>query len=662
MKKKTFLFSSIKTKLTLAMFAVAAIPLIVAISLTYYTTTKNTEATTKDTLDWSAWYLQANINNLFEKTKTSLSTLAISDSVIDFLTTGGSEEEAKRELIETNKQFDDENQIVLSNIKGMMVLRSDDSKFVDIHDRDYWIGASKGEATCSGVIISKSTNSRILCYAVPVFQKGSKNVIGVLHRSYDLNQIHKILKEDGGESFVVDNTGILAAHSQYEIDADAEPVDFSKSPYMTSNKQNDVYESYAVGKHTIVAYVKEPLTNYTVAMATSYDTVKKSARESAFLNIVIGAVLLIIGSVFAFFLAVTFIKPISEVNVTLSELSNGKFRHIKKYTTRVDEFGHIVRNTNSLIDKLSSIVSNIKNSSGTVGNSSEKLSNMANQIATTTENVALAVQQIASGAAQQADDIQSSAESSKDIMEAVESVQNSTNDMSALAEKMKNASEISSSSLAILQKTSTEMTDKIEEISKRISSTQQAVANINERVEGITGIAAQTNLLSLNASIEAARAGDAGRGFAVVADEIRKLADDSKSLASEIRVLMDELLVEANQAVEVAEQVKEGNVDQQKALSETFDAVDGMIGDIEETVNSVSEIKGEADTCVTSNTVVLNAMTSLSAISEENAASSETTGASLEELSVTVSTLADSAIELNSIAEKLNDEMQFFKE
>lgn len=662
MKKKTFLFSSIKTKLTLAMFAVAAIPLIVAISLTYYTTTKNTEATTKDTLDWSAWYLQANINNLFEKTKTSLYTLAISDSVIDFLTTGGSEEEAKRELIETNKQFDDENQIVLSNIKGMMVLRSDDSKFVDIHDRDYWIGASKGEATCSGVIVSKSTNSRILCYAVPVFQKGSKNVIGVLHRSYDLNQIHKILKEDGGESFVVDNTGILAAHSQYEIDADAEPVDFSKSPYMTSNKQNDVYESYAVGKHTIVAYVKEPLTNYTVAMATSYDTVKKSARESAFLNIVIGAVLLIIGSVFAFFLAVTFIKPISEVNVTLSELSNGKFRHIKKYTTRVDEFGHIVRNTNSLIDKLSSIVSNIKNSSGTVGNSSEKLSNMANQIATTTENVALAVQQIASGAAQQADDIQSSAESSKDIMEAVESVQNSTNDMSALAEKMKNASEISSSSLAILQKTSTEMTDKIEEISKRISSTQQAVANINERVEGITGIAAQTNLLSLNASIEAARAGDAGRGFAVVADEIRKLADDSKSLASEIRVLMDELLVEANQAVEVAEQVKEGNVDQQKALSETFDAVDGMIGDIEETVNSVSEIKGEADTCVTSNTVVLNAMTSLSAISEENAASSETTGASLEELSVTVSTLADSAIELNSIAEKLNDEMQFFKE
>lgn len=662
MKKKTFLFSSIKTKLTLAMFAVAAIPLIVAISLTYYTTTKNTEATTKDTLDWSAWYLQASINNLFEKTKTSLSTLAISDSVIDFLTTGGSEEEAKRELIETNKQFDDENQIVLSNIKGMMVLRSDDSKFADIHDRDYWIGASKGEATCSGVIVSKSTNSRILCYAVPVFQKGSKNVIGVLHRSYDLNQIHKILKEDGGESFVVDNTGILAAHSQYEIDADAEPVDFSKSPYMTSNKQNDVYESYAVGKHTIVAYVKEPLTNYTVAMATSYDTVKKSARESAFLNIVIGAVLLIIGSVFAFFLAVTFIKPISEVNVTLSELSNGKFRHIKKYTTRVDEFGHIVRNTNSLIDKLSSIVSNIKNSSGTVGNSSEKLSNMANQIATTTENVALAVQQIASGAAQQADDIQSSAESSKDIMEAVESVQNSTNDMSALAEKMKNASEISSSSLAILQKTSTEMTDKIEEISKRISSTQQAVANINERVEGITGIAAQTNLLSLNASIEAARAGDAGRGFAVVADEIRKLADDSKSLASEIRVLMDELLVEANQAVEVAEQVKEGNVDQQKALSETFDAVDGMIGDIEETVNSVSEIKGEADTCVTSNTVVLNAMTSLSAISEENAASSETTGASLEELSVTVSTLADSAIELNSIAEKLNDEMQFFKE
>ena len=226
---------------------------------------------------------------------------------------------------------------------------------------------------------------------------------------------------------------------------------------------------------------------------------------------------------------------------------------------------------------------------------------------------------------------------------------------------MKAASEASTSSLDILQNTSSDMTTKIEEISSRISSTQNAVSNINERVEGISGIASQTNLLSLNASIEAARAGEMGKGFAVVAEEIRKLADDSDSLASEIRSEMDALLQEAEQAVNAATHVMEGNAEQQKALAKTFESVKGMLEDIEETVRSVDKISNEADTCVDSNALVTNAMTSLSAISEENAASSETTGASVQELSATVGTLADSAASLKDIAEQLNEEMKFFK-
>jgi methyl-accepting chemotaxis protein len=104
-----------------------------------------------------------------------------------------------------------------------------------------------------------------------------------------------------------------------------------------------------------------------------------------------------------------------------------------------------------------------------------------------------------------------------------------------------------------------------------------------------------------------------------------------------------------------------GNEEQQKALGETLFAVEGMLNDIEETVASVTKISGEANTCVSSNTVVANAMSSLSAISEENAASSETTGASVEELSATVTNLAESATNLRDIAEQLNEEMKFFK-
>ena len=173
--------------------------------------------------------------------------------------------------------------------------------------------------------------------------------------------------------------------------------------------------------------------------------------------------------------------------------------------------------------------------------------------------------------------------------------------------------------------------------------------------------ASQTNLLSLNASIEAARAGEAGKGFAVVAEEIGKLAEDSKAMADDIRKEMDILLDQSKAAVKAAEDVKQGNSDQQIALGETLEAVNGMLADIDSTVSGVDLISKGAQTCESSKNAVVDTMSALSAISEENAASSEETGASMEELSATVTTLAGSANNLKEIAQQLNEEMKFFK-
>ncbi len=663
-KKKKYQINSVKTKLIAIMLLVAIIPLAVSVTISYISSTSKSASDAKETLAMEANYMKAEFSQIITNTRSSLEALASAESTISFLTYCDEEtgKIVKNHMQNVNKTFNDErNAIVLSNGNGIMVLRSDENSLVDISARNYFQTALSGKANVSNTVVSPSTGIRNICIAVPVWNKDHSKVIGCLHRSYDLNDFHKLLAANSKEAFLIDNEGILAAHSQYEIKADEEPKDFSKSPYMTSGLSSDTFISTAVGTPSYVTYVKEPFSNFTVCATRSVAEINSEAVKSAMTVVIIGIIMIVIVVFISLFMANSFTKPILAVDGILSSLANGKFVRIDKFTNRNDEFGDMVRNSNTVIDKLETIVSEIKASSKTVDSSSDDLSVMANQIASTTENVAEAVQQIAAGAQDQAISIQRSAEHTGQITAAVENVQSNADELNTLAAHMKNASEESSDALNSFQNTSIVMAEKIGEITDKITSTQNAVTEINERVAGISDIAAQTNLLSLNASIEAARAGDAGRGFSVVAEEIRKLADDSEALATEIKGVMANLLNESAEAVAAANEVIESNKAQQESLKNTLDAVQGMLSDIEKTVESVQKINGETVKCVDSNREVADAMASLSAISEENAASSETTGASCEELSATVTVLAESADALKSVAKILIANIEFFE-
>ena len=503
MKSKQFFSfkkNSVKTKLIAIMLLIAAVPLIVSVVISYVSSTSKAKADAQKSLSTETNMLQSQFNETILNTETALKSFAASPSTINFIKNGdaASAAELKQVMARVNGCFSDENVIVLSNINGMMILRSDDNKFIDISDREYFKKAASGEVNVSEIVVSASSGDRNLCVAVPVYDTDDKTVIGVVHRSYNLNNFHTMLAENAEEAFIVDPTGILAAHSDYEIKADDEPTDYSKSPYMTSDLDNDVYISTVTGSPTYVAYFKDPLSNYTICNAVAVSEITSQARKSAYTVVIVGIIMLAVVMVISVEMANSFTKPILEVDNTLSALAEGRFINILKYNDRNDEFGDMIRNSNSVINKLSDIIGHIKASSSTVSDSSDELSSMATQIAATTETVAEAVQDIAAGASDQAESVQKSAENTGHITDAIENVQDSTNDLSDLASRMKDASEESSSTLFAFQESSKAMTDKITEITAKISATQDAVADINERVVGISGIAAQTNLESWN--------------------------------------------------------------------------------------------------------------------------------------------------------------------
>ena len=657
---------SIKTKLISVLLAVAAIPLVIAVIVSYSTSTNKAKEDALNLLESDAKVVEGKYSTLVQQFLMSLQTCAHAQSTIDFIkspTNEQAKENVLRQLDDINTTINDGNKnCILSLPSGDQVIRTDRKDLTSIADRDYFQKCTSTKSVAvSEIVVSKSAGNRIAIIIVPILDPASGELLGTLQRSFDLNVLHGFLADNVKNGYIVDRAGTLAAHSQFEISAEDEPIVHTDEEYMTSSLESNTFESVIDGKLTYTSWIKEPATGFIIAVSETNSEIMAPAIRSALTVIIIGIVLLVIASVLSLMMAKSFTDPIAAVNESLGALADGRFVKVEKFDKRNDEFGTISKATNSVIGTLDEIVGHIKESASSVGISSEELSDMANQISQTAEDVSNAVQEIASGATQQADEIQSASNNVSLIGDAVSDVQNSTNTLSGLAGKMKEASEVSSRSLTSLQNSSVEMTSKIDDIAKTIQATQEAVDNISEKVEGITSIATQTNLLSLNASIEAARAGEAGKGFAVVAEEIGKLADDSKAMADDIMREMSTLLDQSKAAVAAAEDVKNGNNEQQIAIGETLDAVNGMLQDIGSTVGGVQDISNGADTCASSKNAVVDTMSALSAISEENAASSEETGASMQELSATVTTLACSADNLKDIAEQLNEEMKFFK-
>ena len=681
---------SVKTKLILTMVLLVSIPLLVAIIVSYNSSI-NKGLEDAETINAKQCVLvQEQFMTVIDQQLKTLQAVAESPATIKYVKdkaagAGTEAEEATDEaateevadvseeetamkayLKQVSDAYGDGNAIVVSGADGQQLVRSDDGKLSDIHERDYFQGAMNYGLYLSEVMVSKATGSRIIVPAVPVFDSDYKTVIGVAQRSYDVGVLHQLLTENvqnSQKAYITDRKGTLIATSEREISADDEDEDMSSKQFfqMAQSADNGTYLTGSGSSKRIVSFDVEPNTGWIVIYSVDYDETMSSAKNSALFVIILGVIMIIIAVIVSFKMAYSFTGPMTEVNAALGHLANGEFVSIKKFTNRQDEFGDMITNTNTVLDILSDIVTNIKSSAVSVNASSEELADAASQISQTADDVSNAVQEIASGATQQADEIQSVTENVGNIDTATGNVQTSTDDLSGIAGRMQEVSTESAQSLADLQQSSQNMSERIMQITEKIGATSKAVENINEKVEGIASIATQTNLLSLNASIEAARAGDAGKGFAVVAEEIGKLAEDSRNMADDIRREMDILLAESQSAVEMAAEVQRGNDEQQEVLGSTVQSVNAMIEDISSTVVSVKSIETDANTCVDAKNVVADAMASLSAISQENAASSEETGASMQELSATVTTLSGSADSLKNIAEKLSEDMKFFK-
>ncbi len=329
--------------------------------------------------------------------------------------------------------------------------------------------------------------------------------------------------------------------------------------------------------------------------------------------------------------------------------------------SRGDEIGVLARSLAGLRDELKYMFQDIGEHATSLLESAEHLNDTAQKNLATVDNVERAVGEIADGATSQAQDAQNASESVYAMGEMIEDTAKEVENLNATAGYMRQSSAEASRSLVELRNINDEVKEAIDLIYEQTNRTNVSSQKIREATRLISSIAEETNLLSLNASIEAARAGEQGRSFAVVANQIQKLADQSNASADAIDNIINELINDSDEAVVTMEKVKEIINNQSENVANTETIVSQVMDGIEESIRGIEAIENRTVALNEARSSIVEVVQGLSAVAEENAASTQETSAATAEVANSFNEVTESAGVVKNAADKIADSMSNFQ-
>ena len=370
----------------------------------------------------------------------------------------------------------------------------------------------------------------------------------------------------------------------------------------------------------------------------------------------------LIAVVIAIFMVRGIVKNINYLQNTIGTLldNNLSIKH-EKYDFEHDEIEEISNKTVDFSEHLNQIITTIKNASSRLKEIASDLNTNVQFTNDTCNQISQAVENVASGAVSQAEDTTNAAQNISDMSDELGNIKTNANDLHSIANSMNNAKNNALNTLDELQKVNGFMTEDVNSTSNQVNATSESVEQIKKAVEMIQDIASQTKLLSLNASIEAARAGENGKGFAVVADEIGKLASQSAQSSYEIDEILKQLVKNYEIIIQNVKNTSDNMEVQNGKLVETQNVFAILENDINGTVERIAEINTMVHHLDVEIGKMVDMISNLSAISEENSASTEQTMASIQELTAIIGQVSEKAQNVNDNADELMKEVDVFK-
>ncbi|WP_286926517.1 MULTISPECIES: methyl-accepting chemotaxis protein [Lysinibacillus] len=374
----------------------------------------------------------------------------------------------------------------------------------------------------------------------------------------------------------------------------------------------------------------------------------RSGKEIAVLAIISLLISIIIATVFGRRVA----KNIQQTVVEMDKFSNGDLQTHLQFKTK-DEFAQLANSFNMMSEKLRHTMKQVGQSSEQVAATSEQLTASSMEVTQATEVVTESIQDIAQGIEQQDTLTRDVRNLSSHILKKMNEISTSIDNMNNATVETKNMASSGRSSVRDVSEQMNEISDNTAELSTRVNDLDENTAAIASAVNVIKNIATQTNLLAINASIEAARSGEHGKGFAVVAEEVRKLADESNLAAIDIEKvvaqitestrIIEEDMVNSNESVTVGR-------DKVNVARDNFLAIDEAINDVQAQTQAVMAAIRAIYLDIEKLVKEIDYISEVSIKSSGNvqsvAASSEEQNAAMEEVAAASSHLAKMAIDL----------------
>lgn len=373
------------------------------------------------------------------------------------------------------------------------------------------------------------------------------------------------------------------------------------------------------------------------------------------------AIVVLIAIIISFIMGRRLMRPLVKVSTIIEDVANGNieadFSVVKESN---DEIGLIIEKMKELTQSLGSIVGKIRNSSDTMSSNSYELNDTSSQTLAANNEISKAVEDVAGGSTGMAASISK-------INENLLEMSNETKDINASVDEIKNqtvavqdSSKIMNDKIKSMQDSSHKMDEGISAISKRIETVNTTVDKVSNIVSVIEEISSETNLLSLNASIEAARAGDAGKGFAVVAQEIRVLSDNTNTELENIKQIISSLVEECRYCVQASGTIVEDNAKQKEEIKAVLDEFGSLDEQIQKTAEKADEIEELVTAMIELNDDITKSSNSLTDVSAANAAATEEMNANIEELNAMMHGVSEMAEHMNNESDGLKEALSFF--